>query len=176
VEFRLFVYGTLRHGLPAHERYCAGVLRLTRARMHGRLYEHDDGYPVLLAPFDAIFAIGTSDAIRDARTADAPPSALPARPRRGPGNAMIRGPAWVPPSCASLVHGEVLAFDARRVPLSALDEYEGFRPGMPSFFVRVLTEVELPCSAAVLRTWCYIGGPLMARGNLVTLPSGSWRR
>ena len=175
MEFRLFVYGTLRHGLPAHERYCTGMLRWTRARIRGRLYEHDDGYPVLVPPLHAMLAIGTSDAIRDARTADTrtvlPPPALSRSCKP-----LLRGPLMARASCASLVHGELLAFDARRVPLSALDEYEGFRPGLPSFFVRVLTHVELPGRAGAVRAWCYVGGPLISRAALVTLPSGTWRR
>lgn len=43
----IFVYGTLKSGSAAHERYCAGARTVESARVHGRLYVLPEGYPIL---------------------------------------------------------------------------------------------------------------------------------
>jgi gamma-glutamylcyclotransferase (GGCT)/AIG2-like uncharacterized protein YtfP len=167
VEFRLFVYGTLKHGCPAHARYCSAALRWTRSAARGRLFEHDEGYPVLVVPASSVYAIGTRDAFADARTLSSPAfvtrqTSAASRPLR-----LNRE--------ASFILGEILEFDPRRLPLAELDEYEGFRPGQPSSFLRALIDVSVPRHRCVVKAWSYVAGPTMSRAALAPLPGGVWR-
>jgi gamma-glutamylcyclotransferase (GGCT)/AIG2-like uncharacterized protein YtfP len=134
------------------------------------LYEHNQGYPVLATSHGAAWAIGTRDTRADARTAQLLANARAALARCAPKPQTI-----APAPCATLVHGQVLTFDSLRVPLAALDEYEGFRPGHPSLFVRALIDVRIPTRSVAILAWAYVAGPLILRTALAGLPSGRWR-
>jgi len=54
----LFVYGTLKRGLPAHRRLCANAIFVTTATVRGRLHLHPAGYPVLVVPPSPLVASG----------------------------------------------------------------------------------------------------------------------
>jgi gamma-glutamylcyclotransferase (GGCT)/AIG2-like uncharacterized protein YtfP len=165
VEFRLFAYGTLKHDASAHARYCATALRWTRATTRGRLYEHEEGYPVLIVPRSAVYALGTRDASADARATLAHARASILRP-----DALARTQ-----QLSSSVHGEVLIFETRRLPLAELDEYEGYRPDQPSMFVRALVDVAILQCGTISKAWTYVAGAVMPRRALAALPTGVWR-
>ena len=66
VDFPLFAYGTLQRGFPAHERYCSRARVLSHARVHGTLFEHEDGFPVLVVHPRQVLAVGSSSARAEA--------------------------------------------------------------------------------------------------------------
>jgi gamma-glutamylcyclotransferase (GGCT)/AIG2-like uncharacterized protein YtfP len=176
MEFRLFAYGTLKHGTPAHARYLHGAVRWARAWTYGRLYEHRDGYPVMIAPARAIHRTGTRDALADARAAGRPAAQTHWRLAGRP------APALGLATCNAWVRGELLRFAARQAALDALDEYEGFVAEAPSAFVRALIDVEIAaappgaaCARTTVRAWAYVAGTLMTPADLSPVPLGVWR-
>ena len=127
---RVLVYGTLKRGMWNHERFCAGAVSIEEAVVRGRLYEMDCGLPVLQVPEADILAHGTADpcadvaaqARFDAELAQHPGLRAKGRTRRG----------W------GLVRGELMTFDDPEERLPRLDHLEGYRPGSPSLYKRVL--------------------------------------
>jgi len=69
------------------------------------------------------------------------------------------------------VHGELLTFDDPVIRLSAIDRLEGFHPGGPCLYRRVLVPVQV--SEAGLPAWLYVcvGGGSLDR----ELQSANWR-
>jgi gamma-glutamylcyclotransferase (GGCT)/AIG2-like uncharacterized protein YtfP len=64
------------------------------------------------------------------------------------------------------VYGELLTFDDPETRLPAIDRLEGFRPGGPSLYKRVLVPV---CNehGMVLPSWLYVGAnPVLNRAIL----------
>ncbi len=157
---RLFVYGTLKRGHSAHERLCRGTLGVTPASVCGRLYLHPAGYPVLRVPARNVLAEATADAAADlAAQAAADPTAA------------TRAPGW------PLIEGELLSFGDVAQRLAALDEYEGFVPGGPSLYRRVLVPIDAPGipaarASALVAAWTYVAAAAM-RG-LRPIPDESW--
>ena len=143
---RVFVYGTLKRGMWNHERFCSGALSIEEAVVRGRLYEMDCGLPVLQVPEADILAHGTADPRADVATqarleaemAQHPDPRAKGRTRRG----------W------GLVHGELMVFDDPAERLPRLDRLEGFRPGEPSLYSRVL--VPVLSEGVILPVWAYI--------------------
>jgi gamma-glutamylcyclotransferase (GGCT)/AIG2-like uncharacterized protein YtfP len=68
------------------------------------------------------------------------------------------------------VYGELLTFDDPETRLPALDHLEGFLPGWPSLYRRVLIPVKL--DGAAFPAWLYAAQP--SRSDLRLLPFGSW--
>jgi len=130
---RLFVYGTLKQGCWNHERFCRGVLSVEEAVVRGRLYELPSGIPVLEVPEADVLAHGTADPLADVATQArliAEFAARAAHPELGENGAP--GGRWGP------VYGELLTFDDPETRLPAIDHLEGFLPGEPSLYGRVL--------------------------------------
>jgi gamma-glutamylcyclotransferase (GGCT)/AIG2-like uncharacterized protein YtfP len=147
---QVFVYGTLKQGFINHDRYCGGVLSIEPAAILGRLYEHSCGYPVVEVPRELILAEGTSNYMQDmtvlrvcnARMSDA--RMPPPQPLRPYGY-------WVS------VSGELMTFDDPASRLPALDELEGFYPGEPTLYRRVLVATQSNRSI-LLPAWTYVLG------------------
>jgi len=76
------------------------------------------------------------------------------------------GAPWGP------VYGELLTFDDPETRLPAIDRLEGFHPGGPCLYRRVLVSVR--ANGEVLPAWLYVVDLTGYRG-LTTLPSGKWR-
>lgn len=130
---RVFVYGTLKRGMWNHEGFCAGAVSIEEAVVCGRLYEMDCGLPVLQVPEADILAHGTADPCADvvaqarfeAEMAQHPDPRARGRTRRG----------W------GLVRGELMTFEDPEERLPRLDRLEGYHPGGPSLYRRVLVPV-----------------------------------
>jgi len=164
---RLFVYGTLKRGFWNHDRFCRGVLAVEDATVRGRLFETSSGIPVLLVPGEDILAVGTTNPLADVATqAHVParmsnPEPTPDRlPKKG------TGAPWGP------VYGELLIFDDPENRLPAIDRLEGFHPGGPCLYHRVLVPVRI--NGTVLPTWLYVVGDRWT-GSVKELTGGIWR-
>jgi len=164
---RLFVYGTLKRGFWNHDRFCRGVLAVEDAVVRGRLFETSSGIPVLQVPEEDIFAVGTTNPLADVATQArvvarmSNPEPTPDRlPKKG------TGAPWGP------VYGELLTFDDPETRLPAIDRLEGFHPGGPCLYRRVLVSA-LACGI-VLPVWLYVVGDRWT-GGLRKVSSGVWR-
>jgi len=165
---RLFVYGTLKRGFWNHDRFCRGVLTVEDAVVRGRLFETSSSIPVLEVPEEDILAVGTTNPLADvatqarvvARMSDPEPT-----PDRLPKNPT--GAPW------GRVYGEILTFDDPETRLPAIDRLEGFRPGGPSLYRRVLVPVQ--ANRSVLPAWLYVGeDPILKR--FTPLGESCWPR
>ncbi|MFH2075088.1 MAG: gamma-glutamylcyclotransferase family protein [Pseudomonadota bacterium] len=165
---KLFVYGTLKRGFWNHDRFCRGVLTVEDAVVRGRLFETPSGIPVLQVPEADILAHGTADPLADVAT-QARFAALvrdpESTPNRLPKNAICA--PWGP------VYGELLTFDDPETRLPAIDRLEGFRPGGPSLYKRVLVPVCMNQERR-LTAWVYVAGGNL-KGHFKSLPDDAWR-
>ena len=142
---KLFVYGTLKRGFRNHDRFCRGFLEVREAQVRGRLYD-GPGYPFLEVPDEDVLALGTSrpldDVVTQERVGDQ------ARPFPGLDPASIETGAW------GLVYGELIYLDFPERRLPAIDGLEGFRPGNPSLYLRVLVPVAVDGACEI--AWTYV--------------------
>jgi len=165
---RIFVYGTLKRGFWNHDRFCRGVLTVEDAVVCGRLFETSSGIPVLQVPEEDILAVGTTNPHADVATqalVAARMSIPEPTPDRFPKN--VTGAPW------GLVYGELLTFDDPEPRLPAIDRLEGFHPGGPCLYRRVLVTVCMN-RGKTLAAWVYVaGGTSTVRYKW--LPNGAWR-
>jgi len=70
------------------------------------------------------------------------------------------------------VYGEILTFDDPMIRLPAIDRLEGFHPGAPCFYRRVLTSAQV--HKIVLPAWLYVGEDFS--GRLSPLGGSRWPR
>jgi gamma-glutamylcyclotransferase (GGCT)/AIG2-like uncharacterized protein YtfP len=151
-SFRLFVYGTLKRGGSARELLSKDVRESSPSTVHGRLFLHPSGYPVLSVPETTVLAEGTADTAVDLA---AQGSRLDCSVPHVPG--------W------PLIEGELLTLADPGKWLPALDEYEGFEAGRPSLYRRVLVPVRSVRSVAA---WAYVAGSTTS--GLELLAGRSW--
>lgn len=160
---RVLVYGTLKRGFANHERFCYNAVDIQPATVCGRLYDLGS-FPALEVPEETILAHGTADPCADVATqarftaemAQHPAPRAKGRTRRG----------W------GLIRGELMTFDNPAERLPRLDCLEGFRPGGPSLYRRVLVPVftgDEPAPA-----WAYVAGEDLRR--MRARPILSWPR
>jgi gamma-glutamylcyclotransferase (GGCT)/AIG2-like uncharacterized protein YtfP len=164
---RLFVYGTLKRGFWNHDRFCRGVLTVEDAVVRGRLFETSSGIPVLQVPEEDILAVGTTNPLADVATQSRVAARIP-NPEPTPDRLSKNGTGapWGP------VYGDLLAFDDPETRLPAIDRLEGFHPGGPCLYRRVLVPVQI--NGTVLPTWLYVVGDRWT-GNVKELSNGIWR-
>jgi gamma-glutamylcyclotransferase (GGCT)/AIG2-like uncharacterized protein YtfP len=147
----LFFYGTLKRGHANHDRFCRGYLRVEEATVRGRIYDLPFGYPALVVPEEDIRAVGSADPVYDAR----------AQQRFGRAEVhLLDGPR---------VFGELFIFDDPEARLPALDRLEGFDPGRPTPYRRVLVPAETSGGDGVL-AWTYV----TEESSGIHLPGGRW--
>lgn len=165
---RLFVYGTLKHGFWNHDRFCRGVLTVEDAVVRGRLFETPSGIPVLQVPEEDILAVGTINPLADVAT-QVHVTAHMSNPEPTPDLIPKTGAGahWGP------VYGELLTFNNPETCLPAIDRLEGFHPGGPSLYRRVLVTVCMN-RGKTLSAWVYVAGSNM-NGRFKSLPDGTWR-
>ena len=142
---KLFVYGTLKRGFPNHDRFCRDFLDLREGQVRGRLYE-GPGYPFLEIPDEDVLAVGTSRPSDDVVTQERLGEQLQRFPEADP--ASTETGAW------GLVHGELIYLDFPERRLPAIDGLEGFRPGNPSLYLRVLVPVAVDGACEI--AWTYV--------------------
>jgi len=164
---RLFVYGTLKRGFWNHDRFCRGVLAVEDALVRGRLFETSSGIPVLMVPEEDILAVGTTNPLADVAT-QAHVTARMSNPEPTPDRLPKKGTGapWGP------VYGELLTFDDPENRLPAIDRLEGFHPGGPCLYRRVLVPVR--ANGTGLPVWLYVADVNEYLG-FKPLPSGRWR-
>lgn len=156
----LFVYGTLKRGFPNHDRFCRNAIDIQPATVWGCLYDLG-AYPALEVPEQSILAHGTADSLADAATqarfnaeaAQHPDLRAKGRTRRG----------W------GLVHGELMAFEDPEERLPRLDRLEGFHPGGPSLYRRVLMPAITGDES--VPAWAYVAGEDLRRMCIRRIPS-----
>ena len=165
---RLFVYGTLKRGFWNHDRFCRGVLAVEDALVRGRLFETSSGIPVLQVPEEDILAVGTTNPLADVATqahvtarVSNPEPTRDRLPKKG------TGAPW------DSVYGELLTFDDPESRLPANDRLEGFHPGAPCLYRRVLVPVRI--NGTVLPAWLYVGED-PSSGSLKPLGKSIWAR
>jgi gamma-glutamylcyclotransferase (GGCT)/AIG2-like uncharacterized protein YtfP len=165
---RLFVYGTLKRGFWNHDRFCRGVVTVEDALVRGRLFETSSGIPVLQVPEEDILAVGTTKPLADVATqahvtARMPsPEPTPDRlPKKG------TGAPWAP------VYGELLTFDDPETRLPSIDRLEGFHPGCPCLYRRVLVSAQ--ANGTELPAWLYVGEDPISR-RFTPLGGSRWPR
>ena len=165
---RLFVYGTLKRGFWNHDRFCRGVLTVEDAVVRGRLFETSSGIPVLQVPEEDILAVGTTNPLADVAT-QAHVTARMSNPEPTPDRHQenATGAPWDP------VYGELLTFDDPETRLPAIDRLEGFHPGGPCLYRRVLVPVQV--IGADLPAWLYVGEDPIS-GRLTPLGGSRWHR
>ena len=159
---QLFVYGTLKRGFWNHDRFCQGVLSVEEAEVTGRLYQFPSGIPILQVPKAHILAHGTSSPLADLATQRRFTEKLAQHLDLQPQDAPVGD--W------GLVSGELLTFSDPESRLPAIDRLEGYRPGGPFLYRRVLAPVTV--SDQVSTAWIYIGNP--EGGEWERLFSGAW--
>lgn len=164
---RLFVYGTLKRGFWNNDRFCRGVLAVEDAVVRGRLFETSSGIPVLEVPEEDILAVGTTNPLADVAT-QARVVARMSNPEPTPGQLPKKGTGapWGP------VYGELLTFDDPENRLPAIDRLEGFHPGGPCLYRRVLVPVR--ANGTGLPVWLYAMGDRWT-GSFKELIGGIWR-
>ncbi len=165
---RLFVYGTLKRGFWNHDRFCRGVLTVEDAVVRGRLFETSSGIPVLKVPEEDILAVGTTNPLADVAT-QAHVTARMSNPEPTPDRLPKKGTGapWGP------VYGELLTFDDPENRLPAIDRLEGFHPGGPCLYRRVLVPVQV--NRSVLPAWLYVSEDPIS-GRLTPLGGSRWHR
>lgn len=164
---RLFVYGTLKRGFWNHDRFCRGVLTVEDAVVRGRLFETSSGIPVMEVPEEDVLAIGTTNPLADVAT-QAHVTARMSNPEPPPDRLLRKGTGapWAP------VYGELLTFDDPEIRLPAIDRLEGFHPGGPCLYRRVL--VPIRANGTVFPVWLYTVGDRWT-GSFKELTGGIWR-
>ncbi len=164
---RLFVYGTLKRGFWNHDRFCRGVLTVEDAVVRGRLFETSSGIPVLEVPEEDVLAIGTTNPLADVAT-QAHVTARMSNPEPTPDRHQenATGAPWGP------VYGELLTFDDPETRLPAIDRLEGFHPGGPCLYCRVLVSAQ--ANGTELPVWLYVV-EVTSNRSFKPLPSGKWR-
>jgi gamma-glutamylcyclotransferase (GGCT)/AIG2-like uncharacterized protein YtfP len=144
---RIFVYGTPKRGFWNHSRFCRDALHIEDASVRGMLYELPTEIPVLHIPRIDILSIGTSEPLVDVVTQDRISGGLAA-------NVLPDEEGW------QMIQGELMTFLYPQLALPPIDRLEGFRPGYPSLYHRVL--VPVMTKNCVLPAWCYIGAENVA--------------
>ena len=165
---RLFVHGVLKRGFWNHDRFCRGVVTVEDAVVRGRLFETSSGIPVLQVPEEDILAVGTANPLADVAT-QARVKARMSNPEPTPDRLPKKGTGapW------GAVYGEILTFDDPVIRLPAIDRLEGFHPGAPCLFRRVLVPVRI--NGTVLPAWLYVGED-PSSGSLKPLGKSIWAR
>lgn len=157
----LFVYGTLKRGCWNHDRFCQGALHIQEAAVRGRLYELPSGIPVLQVSENDVLAVGTGDIPADVNVQKRMTS-------------MLASQRLEPTMGQEVVYGELLTFDdpAQRMP--AIDRLEGFRPGQPSLYRRVLAPVFTEDGIAA--AWVYVTDSEQYLRSCRLLKGGRWEQ
>lgn len=143
----MLVYGTLKRGYWNHDRFCRTALCIEEATVLGRLYELPSGIPVLQVPDSSIIAVGTSDPLADVATQE--------RFSDTTCDSVHDETRW------QMIHGELVTFPDPRLSLPPIDRLEGFQPGLPGMYRRVLVTAIL--SDRQIAAWCYVGEQRLIR-------------
>jgi len=144
-----------------------GALSVEEAVVRVRLYELLSGIPVLEVPEVDVLAHGAADPLADVATQVRLAAEFAARAAHPePGENGAPGGRWAP------AYGELLTFDDPEARLPAIDRLEGFLPGGPSLYRRVLVLAIIHGGA--VSAWLYASGRPPDR-HARPLPGSTWR-
>jgi len=162
-QLRLFVYGTLKRGQIAHDRFCSTIVAAEEATVRGKLYLHAAGYPVLEVRERDVLAGGSSDARADARlTLTCATTATESTSN----DTAAESSGW------DRIHGELLTLADPVTTLPAIDDFEDFAPAASSsLYRRVLLSVQ---AAAPALAWTYVAGAGCALATMPRIRGGRW--
>lgn len=150
---RFFFYGTLMRGQCRHDLVSPWLVEAEPARVWGRLFQLEAGYPALEVPADSVLAESTGDALRAVATAQWRAT----RPLK-----MVPGDwGWI--------HGELAVLRDPAGCIPPLDEYEEVRSGDACLYARVLLQVASERNTTPAWTYVRTSG---AGGTRI--PSGLW--
>ncbi len=171
MSLRLFVYGTLKRGWWNHDRFCGGYTSLREAEVLGRLYHLPAGYPMLRVPEETVLAEGSGAVRTDLALQHRLDRVLGLHPDLGGPIALPQ--AWGP------IRGELMTFDDPAERLRAIDRLEGFVPGGPSLYRRVLVPALSEGDANPIAAWAYVWPGAANEGDALErlagyLPGGRW--
>lgn len=152
----LFVYGTLKKGFPNHDRYCRNAIAIHPATVWGRLYDLG-AYPALEVPETSILAHGTADPRADAATQARLNAHMPQHAANTP-----------PLGDWDRIHGELITLPNPAQNLPPIDYLEGFRPGRPSLYQRILVPIMGNFDTHVAWTYSILG---QLQGERITCAS-----
>ena len=137
------------------------MLEVREAQVRGRLYE-GPGFPLLEVPEEDVLASGTAEPLADVATQARLSDQVGSSPRPVPASATAG--AW------GAVYGELLTFDDPESRLPGIDRLEGFRPGGPSLYRRVL----IPASVNGARELAWVYTVETTRIKRRRIVSGCW--
>lgn len=148
---RLFFYGTLMRGQCHHGLVAPWLTHAEPARVWGRLYQLEAGYPALEVPPESVLATGTDAPRLDAATGQWETS-QPLKMHAGD---------W------GWVHGDVAELRDPAQSIPPIDDYEEVRSGDTCLYLRVL--IPVACDRDTLPAWTYVrtigsGGTRIASG------------
>lgn len=152
-SIHFFFYGTLMRGECRHDLVAPWLVRAEPARVWGRLYRLDAGYPALEVPPDSVLAEGTEDPLFDTATGQ----------WRAAQPLTMHGGDW------GWVHGEVALLREPTHAVPPLDAYEEVRSGESCLYKRVL--ITAAGERDTLRVWTYVR--TTGTGG-IPIPSGVW--
>lgn len=138
ITIRFFFYGTLMRGECQHGLVAPWLVHAESARVWGRLFQLEAGYPALEVPEESVLATGTEDALLDVTTAQWR-TTHPLRMRSGD---------W------GWVHGEIAVLRDPTACVPPLDEYEDVRSGEACLYQRVL--IPAASERDALPAWTYV--------------------
>ena len=151
----VFVYGSLKRGFWNHREFLGHTRFLGEGVLWGRLYGLPQGFPSVEVPKERILARGSWDFSGDAQV-QRQQDFLGPPPEKPAGD-------W------DRVHGEVFELPDAESDLPPLDVLEGFDPGAPSYYERVLVAACL--KSEVRRVWVYV---MFSPSNGLRIVDGKW--
>lgn len=159
----LFVYGSLRHDQPEHQRYCRGVTGRQPARIRGRLFRIPEGWRLAVVPSAAMLAHATSDPAADERRRAAISTESIAHAFLA-----VAGEPW------SWIEGELLTFQDAAKAWPPVDSWEGFVPGEAGVYTRSVIPVQVDdgVAANIVSTWAYVA-PVIPAGSVEITPEAA---
>lgn len=157
-QIKLFAYGTLRTSQPESALLQDKLLDSKPARILGKLYQLQEGYPILHVPSESILGLASDFLLADWNLISEKavhPTPVEAAPFK-----------WI--------EGELLSFPLEDDVLNAMDAWEGFAPGKNTFYQRVLTQAYTE-DDQVQRCWAYV---CLSEPKAPTVPidGNSWVR
>lgn len=143
---RLFVYGTLKSGERNHERFCQGAITIQDAWTYGKVHHPSMGLLMVEVEMAFIVSIGTGMYLNDL-------VAQEKEVQRYQQGTRTSDRAEKYEKRQQRISGELLVLPSATTLLPALDRFEGFYPGKPSFYRRLLVPVWTEAGPSV--AWMY---------------------
>lgn len=139
---RLFAYGSLKTGECNYNQVQPYFLESRPAAAPGQMLLRPDGYPALVVDPELILAMGSDDRAGDLRET------------QNQTQTQNQNQSQTQAQAAALVPGQLLHLHTGVEITEKLDVFEGYFPGRPSEYLRVL--IPIRCDAAWETAWVYV--------------------